>query len=122
MSVANKPVASASYSGTPFTAILNDVDISVKAAPGNFKSFSCSSISASNRYAQIHNKTTAPANGDVPLMSFWIPPLGIRCEGSDFFGEGGLYLSTGISFGISTTAATFTAATTTDHITNGIYV
>jgi len=42
--------------------------------------------------------------------------------GSDFFGNNGLALSTGIAIGISTAATTFTAATTTDHVVTGMYI
>lgn len=113
--------------GTGFTAQFSDVDISVKASAGYIKSLNASNINASARYLQLHNKASAPANGDTAIFSFIIPEgaanaPGIREIGTEFFGEGGYYLSTGIAVGISTTAATFTAATTTDHSINGIYV
>ena len=127
MATGNKPVASGSYSGTAFTAQLNDVDITVKATPGNLLAITVSSTNAGARYLQLHNKASAPAAGETAIMSFSIPAgtvaqpsrVGIGC---DMFGCGGLYFSTGIAVGISTVAATFTAATTTDHIINGIYV
>lgn len=114
-------------STTAFSARLNDVDISVKATPGNLLSVSGTSINAGLRYLQVHNKATAPANPDVPVFSFPIPAgtataPAVVSLGRDFFGPGGHYLSTGIAVGISTTADTFTAATTTDHVTNGTYV
>lgn len=122
-----KPVASATYSPSGFVAPLTDVDISVKASAGNIKSLSVSNINAAVRYLQVHNKATAPAGGDTAIFSFVIPAgtataPGVREIGTEFFGEGGYYLSTGIAIGISTVAATFTAATTTDHTLNGTYV
>lgn len=123
----HKPVASATYSGTGGMAPLTDVDVSVKASAGNILSVTCSNINAAIRYLQIHNKATAPANPDVPIFSFAIPAgsatvPAMREIGRDFFGAGGYYLSTGIAIGVSTTAATFTAATTTDHTTNWTYI
>lgn len=125
--VQNKPVASATYSANAFSARLNDVDIAVKTSAGVIKSITASNINAAIRYLQIHNKASAPANPDVPIFSFPIAAgsstaPSIREIGTEFFGEGGYYLSTGISIGISTTADTFTAATTTDHVVNGTYV
>ena len=122
-----KPVAASSYSGLAFSAPLNDVDISVKASAGNVLSLTVSNINAAVRYLQVFNKATAPTGGDTPVFS-WVIPAGtatapaIREIGREFFGEGGYYFATGIAVGISTTAATFTAATTTDHITNGTYI
>lgn len=122
-----KPVAASTYSGLAFSAPLNDVDISVKATAGNVLSLTVSSLNAAIRYLQVFNKATAPSNGDTPIFS-WAIPAGaatapaIREIGRDFLGEGGYYLATGIAVGVSTTAATFTAATTTDHIVNGTYI
>lgn len=122
-----KPVASSTYSGTAFMAPLNDVDISVKATPGNILSLTCSNINAAVRYLQVFNKATAPAGSDVPVLSFVIPAgtstaPAVREIGREFFGANGYHLSTGIAVGVSTAAASFTAATTTDHTTNGTYV
>lgn len=125
--VNHKPVASSTYTGTAFSARLNDVDISVKGSAGNLLSITASSINAAIRYLQIHNKATAPAGGDTPVFS-WPIPAGTatvpayREIGRDILGQHGHYFSTGISVGISTTADTFTAATTTDHVTNGTYI
>jgi hypothetical protein len=127
MAIMPKPVASNSYTGTSFIAVLNDVDISVKAAAGNLLSVSCSSINAAIRYLQLHNKATAPAGGDTAIFSFPIAagsatvPASVTI-GRDFFGQHGHHFTTGIAVGVSTAAATFTAATTTDHVVNGTYV
>ena len=97
-----------------------DVDLSVKAASGNICSVVVTNINAAIRYLQIHNKATAPANPDVPILSIPISAGSATLAttlilGEDFFGKGGMALATGIAIGISTTNATFTAATTTDH-------
>jgi hypothetical protein len=127
IATANKPVASGTYSGTAFAAFLSDVDIAVKATAGNILSVTCSSMNEAVRYLQVHNKATAPAGGDVPIFSFSIPAgtstqPAIKEVGREFFGDGGYYCATGIAVGVSTTAATFTASTTTDHVINGTYI
>jgi hypothetical protein len=127
MATQNKPVASSTYTGTSFIAVLNDVDISVKGSAGNLLSITCTNINAAIRYLQIHNKASAPASGETAILSFPIPagtstaPATVSV-GRDFFGQHGHYFSTGIAVGVSTAAATFTAATTTDHVVNGTFV
>lgn len=122
-----KPVSAAGYSGTPFQAVLDDVDVSVKGTAGNLLSIRATNINAAIRYLQIHNKASAPTSGDTALLSFPIPagtstaPAVVEL-GSEFFGANGLRLSTGVAIGISTAATTFTAATTTDHVVSGMYV
>lgn len=122
-----KTVEGAVEVATMFNAILNDVDISVKASAGYLKSIAVTSINAGLRYLQVHNKATAPAGGDTPIWSFPIPAGAATAPAMVSFGEqdwgsGGLSCSTGIAIGVSTTAATFTAATTTDHVVTGMYV
>lgn len=115
------------FTGKPFFAVLDDVDIAVKGSKGNIKSVVVSNINAAIRYLQIHNKATAPASTNVPVLSIPIP-AGTATQpailelGPSFFGQDGLYLNVGVAVGVSTAAATFTAATVTDHTINGIYV
>lgn len=92
-----------------------------KASTGNLFSVYCSNTNAAVRYLQIHNKATAPAGTDVPVSSFLIPagtataPATIVLDAS-YFGTNGKYLSTGVSWAISTTNATFTdSATASEH-------
>jgi hypothetical protein len=97
-----------------------DVDLSVKASAGHVMSVVATSINAAIRYLQIHNKATAPAAADVPLLSIPMSAGSATLAttlilGEDFFGKGGMACTVGIAIGISTTNATFTAATTTDH-------
>ncbi len=117
------------HSATPsiFQAVLNDVDIAVKGSAGVFYSVHVTNINAAVRYFQLHNKATAPAGGDTAVISIPIPAgsatvPGVLSLGRDFFGLGGFSFATGISVGISTVAATFTAATTTDHTIAGSYL
>lgn len=117
------------HSATPsvFNATLTDVDIAVKASAGVLYSIHVTNINAAVRYLQIFNQTTAPAGGNTPFISIPIPagsstaPSAVSL-GRDFFGLGGIAHATGIAVGISTTSATFTAATTTDHTIAGTYL
>lgn len=110
-----------------FYNVETDTDISVKASAGRLKSIRATNANAAVRYLQIHNKASAPAGGDVPLAVYPIPagtaasPAAIEL-GKDFFLDNGLVLSTGIAVGISTTAATYTAATAAEHTVAGMYV
>lgn len=110
-----------------FDTIADDVDISVKASAGHLMAIETTNENAAVRYLQFHNKATAPANPDVPVYSMPIPagtstvPGRLKLTQADL-GPGGRAFSTGIAVGISTTAATFTAATAAEHNTSGGYV
>lgn len=123
----NKPVASATYSATGFGIFGTDVDLSVKASPGNLFGIIATNASAVVKYLQLHNKVSAPTSTNVPVLSLPIPagtannPGMLSLDRSDF-GPGGKYFSLGIAIGISTAEATFTAATTTDHDYYGEYI
>jgi len=111
----------------PFTfPLAGSVQVLVKNATGYLNSVAVSNINASVRYLQIFNQSTAPASTQVPILSFPIPAgtatvPGSFVLGTDFLGDDGLYLTNGIAIGISTAAASFTAATTTDHTLNGTF-
>lgn len=109
--------------GTPFMAVENDVDISVKGSPGSLLHVVAYNYNATKRYLQIHNKATAPTAGNTPVESHPIPAGSADSPGAvELTWLGGLALSVGVAIGISTVGATFTAATTTDHVVNGEYV
>lgn len=110
-----------------FNAMAADVDISVKASSGNLLSIYVTNINAAVRFLQFHDKASAPANPDVPVLSLPIPAGSATVPGvlqllDTFLGDGGYPFSVGIAIGISTTNTTFTAATTTDHYVAGSYV
>lgn len=88
----------------------------VKATPGNVFAARVTNANAALRYFQIHNKATAPAGNDVPIAFFPIPVSGgIMTVGAEFLG-GNLECTAGVSWAISTTAATFTdSATANEH-------
>lgn len=80
----------------------------IKNSPGVLnKVFITNTAGSSVYYFQLFNNTAVPSNGNVPTMSIIIPngvttiiELGIN----------GKKFSAGISFGVSTTPATYTAA------------
>lgn len=116
-----RPVYGATYAAPYYmTSFGTSVAISGKPSAGNLLSIYASNINAAVRYLQVHNKASAPAATNVPVLSLPIPAGSATVPGSiklgrEMFGEGGKYLSTGVAIGISTTEATYTAATATDH-------
>lgn len=111
-----------------FDAINNDVDIVVKASAGHLISVEATNINASARYLQLWNLASAPSGGaSAGLVAVKVIPGNggsAALPGANGFNyaPGGRAFSTGIVVTISTTAATFTAATTSDHIVTGAYV
>lgn len=122
-----KPIVGTQYVANGFAIFGTDVDLAVKTSAGNLFSITVSNVNAAIRYLQIHNKASAPAATNVPVISLPIPAgsatvPGYLTIGRDQLGPAGYYLVTGIAIGISTTNTTFTAATTTDHNYFGTYV
>lgn len=110
----------------PFTyPLAGSVSILVRNAGASLRSVTATSINASLRYLQIFNQRTAPATGDTPVLVFPLPagsatnPGYVSVTAADL-GDDGLQATTGLAIGVSTTAATFTAATATDHIVSGM--
>lgn len=114
----NKPVVTTSYSGTPGWAA-DDADVSVKASAGQLLTVIATNENAAARYLQIHNKASAPASTEVPIMSVLIPggtaaAPGRVVLGANELGRNGIHCSTGVALGISTAIGTFTAATASE--------
>lgn len=118
----SRPVAGSTYSPSVYAPMTQVTKANLKASAGNVFSVLITNANAAVRYFQIHNKATAPAATDVPVISIpvapgtgaVIPPLVI---GENFLTRGGYYCSLGVGWAISTTFATFTdSATNTEHI------
>lgn len=98
----------------------------IKRSPGSLVSVYASSINAALRYLQFFDDGAVPASGRLAKYSFIIPagsatgPTVLILD-STWFGQGGVF-DQGIAWGISTAAATYTAATITDHTLLGQYV
>lgn len=120
-----KPVVASSYSGT-IVHVEDDADISIKATPGQLLAIQATNENAAVRYLQIHNKASAPGAGETAVASFLIPAgsgtaPGVVRVGSEFFGNNGIHLSTGIAIGISTAIDTYTAATAGECFVTAVY-
>ena len=106
-----KPIGS----GATTYRVLGTLPGNAKASPGSVLSVSCTNLNAATRYLQIFNSTGAPSG--TPLESYPVYGNGgVLILDSAYFGASGLPLSTGITFGFSTTALTYTAGTGTDCI------
>lgn len=112
--IAQKPVSSTTYSWTQGQAIYSDVDIAAKASAGMIRKIRVNNKNAAERFLWLINKATAPS-GDTTFVQVF--PIAASTNNLLTFelGDSGHYCSTGISIGVSTSATTFTAATTTDH-------
>lgn len=113
--VQTKLLATNTYTPTLTTNRGANATLNIKASAGVVASLSCFNTTASVRYIQLHNTATTPAGAAVPLLSFLVPANAQIIVGQDFFTNSGVYFSTGIAFGISSTMDTYTAATATDH-------
>lgn len=119
------PISGSTYSATINTDFGTVVTLRVKNGAGNLFSLNGHNNNAATRYLQIHNTTTALAGGEVPFIPSFVVPTGsqIILGPTDLAGmQGGLYCSTGITWGWSTTKNTYTAATAGDHMTGCSYV
>lgn len=122
---ATKPISGSTYTATINTDFGTVVTLKVKNAAGNLFSLNGHNNNAATRYLQIHNTTTALTGGEVPFIPSFVVPTGsqIILGPTDLAGmPGGLYCSTGITWGWSTTKNTYTAATAGDHMTGCSYV
>lgn len=126
IAVVRKAVVASTYSGTAFTSFGTATKANPKASAGVMISIEASNENAAVRYLQLHNKASNPAGTDVPIFSFPIPAgtansPGIVIIERDFLND--YYFSTGVSWAVSTTKATFTdSATASEHTLNGLYV
>jgi len=128
-SVAHKPVVSSTYSPTAFSNFGAANNANVKATNAQIFSIEAQNENAAIRYLQIFNLAAAPTDDSSTPIFSWAIPAGTAnnpgiCErGRDFFGQGGYYLSTGLSWGISVDPDVFdnTGVTAGEHQVNGTY-
>jgi hypothetical protein len=109
-------------SGTTFTQILATASSGfLKAAAGNLYMFQVTNFGTAKKYFHLFDQVAAPNNGATPARVFPVAAGDNSQDGflligqSDIGGEG-IIFSTGIAWGISTTATTFTAATASETI------
>jgi len=111
MATTNRKLASSTYAPLLFTNFGANATLNVKASAGNVFAVSAYNTNAAARFIQIHNTATVPAGAAVPLISHLVPAGTEVILGEDFFSQAGLNFTTGIAFAMSTTLATYTAAT-----------
>ena len=111
------PSAAAGVASSHYHPITQVTKASVKASAGNVYKFRVTNENVGTRYIQFHNKATAPAGTDVPVLSWKIPTGSATVPGwLEFEFKFGKQFTTGIGVAISTTQATFTdSATAAEH-------
>src|SRR5882672_349082 len=100
---------------------LRTFDLYAKTAAQSVYTYPCTLVDfdgnltsgAAGSYLQFHDKATAATVGNVPLKSFYIPSAGPTPLASIFQALGPVEFKLGLSIGISSTAATYTAQTAT---------
>ena len=103
---------------TPATYIRNSIK-AVVTGPVTFLSFYLVNDSTSARFFWVKNSASTFSTNDASSTSLYVFPLQARSIinlGNNFWGNSGTLFSSGISWGISTSATTFTPATTTEHV------
>jgi len=106
----DRPLSDGSYTLLPFVNLGANLALAIKASPGHLYSVYAETTNASKRYLQIFNSTTPPTAGNVPVLSFLIP-AGASCDyGTSHFGPNGQSFTVGMSYGVSSTPLTYTAA------------
>lgn len=117
-----KPLATNTYAPTVYSNFAGSVTgAAIKASAGNLYTVWASNANGSVRYLQLHNATSKPSGGSVPVLVFAIPAGGTLSIGGEFF-RFGVYFSTGITWTVSTTVGTFTdSASAGDHTIHATY-
>lgn len=89
----------------------------LKSSGGTIYAIICSNDNAAVRYFQIFDEPRNPTLNDLPLIAFPVYSSdGLLIIGQDILGGAGIPLSSGVSWGFSSTRLTYTAATATDCI------
>jgi hypothetical protein len=119
LAVQIKPLASTSYSPSTYTNLGTAATANIKASTGNVFSISIINTNVATRYFQLFNSTSSTA---TVVYCWTIPAGGALIVGNDFFTNAGINFSTGITWGVSTTFLTYTAATAAEHVTAVNYI
>lgn len=89
----------------------------LKPSAGNIYAITASNNNSNIRYFQIFNKNSNPVAGDIPVRVFPIPGSdSLFLLGQDVIGGNGIALSSGVTWGFSTTRLNYTAATASECI------
>lgn len=117
IAVVRRPVAVSTYCATLFTYYAAAVTkANIKVSAGTVASVLFENNNAAKRFLQLHNKASAPAAAEAPLLSIPVPANSVVMVDGTLLGPNGTAFSTGIGWAVSTTLATFTdSATASEH-------
>ncbi len=87
----------------------------VKAAPGRVYEFTATNRNASARYLQLYDQASGAPSGTTNCIGQWVVPAGGAISVGADAGARGQPFAAGITYGWSTSGATYTAATASDH-------
>ena len=109
-----KPIIASTYSYSVDAAFGTAVTHTSKSTAGLLMGFQVSNVSSSLAWFQVFNSTGSTSG--TPILSIPVPAgtstvPGITTITETFTGLNGLYFSTGITWGVSTVQATYTAGT-----------
>lgn len=108
------------------SANLATVSGTAKASSGQLFGFVAINRDAAVRYLMFFDTPSAPNTGAVPIFQFPVPAItsttdvGKLALGSEFFAPGWAFTN-GITWGFSTGAGTYTAATASEHDFLAVY-
>jgi len=114
-----RPLVGTTYTHTLYT-YFGQLVTKALILTGNRQAFSFTATNRNSgiRYFQLHNKATAPAASDVPLLVFMLPGGSTTTVtiGNQFFTDAGVNFPLGLGWAVSTTVGTFTdSATANEH-------
>ncbi len=117
MGTITKPIAASTYAYSSDNQMTQVTNRNSKSSAGNVFSVAVSNFSTKTIFFQLHNKASAPVQGDVPVLSIPVPigsgsTIALFKLGREDFGEGGHYLSTGVSWAVSSSYGIFGDGTT----------
>lgn len=100
----------------------------IKASLGNILSITATSAEATQQlFLQLHNKGSAPVNGDTAEFEWWLgslaePGSNVITIGRDFFSQAGCQFLLGIAWAVSTTLGTLTLPASFNGSVSGTFV